>query len=75
MFTHVDAADSNAEYAFVSGELADNITTTISQYEGSGLDDLQLQNCRGGSSKKGTSKCLSLMNCVPIIKVPLKRTV
>merc|ERR1711915_1133694 len=53
------AADSNAEYAFVSGELADNITTTISQYEGSGLDDLQLQNCRGGSSKKGT-KCILL---------------
>ena len=56
MFTHLDAADSNVEYAFVSGELADNITKTISQDAGSGPDDLQLKNCRGGSSKKGSSK-------------------
>merc|ERR1711915_287542 len=47
------------EYAFVSGELAVNITRAINQYDGSEVNDLQLKTCQSGKPDRGTT-CILL---------------
>jgi len=53
------AADSNGEYAFVSGELAANITKAIEDDKGSGSNAIQLKSCQSGKANRRTT-CILL---------------